>query len=119
MSFSIPGGSGGGGGATPDAPAVHAPNPEAGSASHPDAGHSFGDRLGSYFASKYPIAGGLANSVFGGGGAPQVQPAQAPLGNLPTGAEGQAPMADLVGPNAQPKSGGGGGLQAILSLIGL
>lgn len=114
MSFSIPGGGGGNSGAT-SAPAVHALNPEAvgpGAAHHPDAGPSFGAKLGNYFESKYPIAGGLANAVFGG------QPASAPLGNLPTGAEGQN-QPDLVAMNAQPKSGGGGGLQAILSLIGL
>jgi hypothetical protein len=118
MSFSAPE-SGGSGGSAPNVSAIHAPNPTAGTASHPEDGHSFGDRLGSYFASKYPIAGGLAQAVFGNGGAPQVTQASAPLGNLPTGAEGQAPQSDLVGMNAQPKSGGGGGLQAILSLIGL
>lgn len=74
----------------------------------------FGQRLGSYFESKYPIAGGLANAVFGGGQPQAAAPviADAPLPQLP----GQpAPDYSMLAMNAQPKEGGG--LAALLKLF--
>jgi hypothetical protein len=77
----------------------------------------FGERLGSYFESKYPIAGGLAQAVFGNNQAPAAgaapQPATAPLAPMP-----QAGQQDtsLLAMNAQPQQGGGG-LAALLKLF--
>lgn len=68
-----------------------------------------GQRLGNYFESKYPIAGGLASMVFGNnqqapaaGAAPVT--VDAPLPQMP----GQpAPDYSMLAMNAQPKQGGG------------
>lgn len=76
----------------------------------------FGERLGNYFESKYPIAGGLAHAVFGNNQAPA--PAapttvDAPLPQMP----GQpAPDYSMLAMNAQPQQGGGG-LAALLKLF--
>jgi hypothetical protein len=73
----------------------------------------FGHRLGNYFESKYPIAGGLAQAVFGGGNqAPITQPATAPLAAMPQPSQ---PDYSMIAQNAQPKQGGG--LAAILKLL--
>ena len=79
----------------------------------------FGERLGNYFESKYPIAGGLAQAVFGNnqapaGTAPTAQPATAPLAAMPTG--GTQQDTSLIAMNAQPQQGGGG-LAALLKLF--
>ena len=77
----------------------------------------FGERLGNYFDSKYPIADGLAQAVFGNNQAPAPGPtaqlATAPLAPMP-----QAGQQDtsLLGMNAQPQHGGGG-LAALLKLF--
>lgn len=73
----------------------------------------FGQRLGNYFESKYPIAGGLAQAVFGGGNqAPATQPATAPLAAMPQAGQ---PDYSMIAQNAQPKQGGG--LAALLKLF--
>jgi hypothetical protein len=77
----------------------------------------FGQRLGNYFESKYPIAGGLAQAVFGNNQAPAagaaVQPATAPLAAMPQAGQQDTSMLAM---NAQPKQGGGG-LEALLKLF--
>lgn len=85
------------GGATPAAPAQK----------------SFGDRLGDYFKNRYPIAGGLAGMVFD---PQQNQAAVAPLAPVPGNT--QPDYSQMIAQNAQPQQGGGG-LGAILKLIGL
>lgn len=76
-----------------------------------------GHQLGNYFESKYPVAGGLAQAVFGNNQAPApgatAQPATAPLAPMP-----QAGPQDtsLLAMNAQPQQGGGG-LAALLKLF--
>ena len=74
----------------------------------------FGDRLGNYFESKYPIAGGLADMVFGNNHQPAaVAPASAPLAAMPTGGTQDS---SLIAMNAQPQQGAGG-LAALLKLF--
>lgn len=82
--------SSGGGGAAPTMGDAAAP-----------AYKSFGYKLGDYFQSKYPIAGGLAGMVFGDN---QVPPAVMP------------DYSNVVMANAQPQQGGGG-LAALLKLL--
>lgn len=74
-----------------------------------------GQRLGSYFQNKYPIAGGLLNQVF-----PGQQPQQAiqPPVHMSMGENQVNPnYEELIVQNSKPKTGGG--LQALLSLIGV
>lgn len=71
----------------------------------------FGDRLGSYFESRYPVAGGLANMVFGQNTSPQPV-AVAPLAPMPQAGQQDTSMLAM---NAQPKSGDG--LKALLKLF--
>lgn len=73
---------------------------------------SFGDRLGDYFKNRYPIAGGLAGMVF----PQQGQTASAPLAPMPN--QTQPDYSQMIAQNAQPQQGGGG-LSAILKLIGM
>lgn len=113
MSFSSPSGGGGG---DPSA-ATHA---STAATSHDNFGQIFSHIL----EQKYPMAGGLAHMVFGGGNAsPQSSAgtppgyggmATAPLPQMPTG-ETQQP--DIISQNAKPPSGGSGGLGALLSLF--
>ncbi len=76
----------------------------------------FGQRLGNYFDSKYPIAGGLSQAVFGNNQAPEagagVQSATAPLAVMP---QAQQQDTSMLAMNAQPKQGGG--LEALLKLF--
>lgn len=92
------------------APASGAPDAGTTPAKSPD----FGQRLGNYFESKYPITGGLAHAVFGGG-QPQAAAsvtADTPLPQLP----GQpAPDYSMLAMNAQPQQGGG--LATLLKLF--
>jgi hypothetical protein len=63
--------------------------------------------VGDYFASRYPVTGGLAQAVFGDN-----QMASAPLLQMP----GQPNQdSSMIAMNAQPK--GGGGLEALLKLF--
>lgn len=97
------------GGAAPD-PADGVPSGDA-AAKKPD----FGQRLGNYFENRYPIAGGLANAVFGNNAAPATQAptaADAPLPQMP----GQpAPDYSMLAMNAKPQESGG--LAALLKLF--
>jgi hypothetical protein len=68
---------------------------------------SFGDRLGSFMTDRYPVAGGLANSVFGTGQAPA---AQAPPQDIV-----MSPSSSLIEMNAKPKSSGLGELVKLLA----
>lgn len=76
----------------------------------------FGERLGNYFESKYPTAGGLAHAVFGNQQAPAAAApttVDAPLPQMP----GQPqPDYSILAMNTQPKQGGGG-LSALLKLF--
>lgn len=95
----------GGGGAAPTTGDAAAP-----------AHKSFGDKLGDYFQSKYPIAGGLAGMVFGNN---QVPPAATPPagGTGPTDPGMSMPdYSNVVMANAQPQQGGGG-LAALLKIL--
>lgn len=76
---------------------------------------SFGDKLGDYFQSRYPIAGGLAGMVFNPN---QNQAPAAPATSTgPTDPGVSMPdYSSLIAQNAQPKQGGGG-LAAILKLL--
>ena len=106
LSNMLPGGDQGGAAAAPT-----------GDAATPAKKPDFGDRLGSYFENKYPIAGGLANMVFGQNASPQpaAQPAAvAPLAPMPQAGQQDTSMLAM---NAQPKSGGGDGLMALLKLF--
>lgn len=105
LSNILPGG--GGQGAAPADGAAPATDATAAPA-HQD----FGQRLGSHFESKYPVAGGLAQAVFGGSQASASQPATAPLVPMPQA--GQQDMS-MLAMNAQPKQGGG--LEALLKLF--
>lgn len=108
LSNMLPGGAGGGDPAAGGAPAGDAAAP----ATKPD----FGDRLGNYFESRFPVAGGLANMVFGQNAAPQPaagQPATAPLAPMPQAGQQDTSMLAM---NAQPQQGGGG-LAALLKLF--
>lgn len=105
------GASGAEAGATPASPDAAAP---AGGATTAPEQKSFGDRLGDYFKNRYPIAGGLAGMVFD---PQQQQPATAPLAPMPGGTQ-QPDYSQMIAQNAQPQQGGGG-LGAILKLIGL
>lgn len=96
---------GGGGGAAPTTGDAAAP-----------AHKSFGDKLGDYFQSKYPIAGGLAGMVFGNN---QVPPAVTPPAGGTGATDPGMSMPDyssLIAQNSQPKQSGG--LAAILKLLG-
>jgi hypothetical protein len=80
---------------------------------------SFGDKLGGFLKDRFPVAGGLADLVIGGGhhtapdGVQPVGPASAPLPNMP---QQQMPdYSDIIAQNAQPKQSGG--LQTILKLL--
>ena len=75
----------------------------------------FGDRLGSYFESKYPIAGGLANMVFGNNQTPAPTAPVIADALLPTMPGQPAQDASLLAMNAQPQQGGG--LAALLKLF--
>lgn len=99
-------------GAAPATPTTEAP---AGGATAAPAQKSFGDRLGDYFKNRYPIAGGLAGMVFD---PQQSQPATAPLAPMPGGTVQQPDYSQMIAQNAQPQQGGGG-LGAILKLLGL
>lgn len=88
------GGDQGGGGAAPATGDAAAP-----------AHQSFGDKLGNYFESKYPIAGGLANMVFGNSQTPAAA-AAAPIAPMPSGT--QPDYSQMIAQNAQPKQGSGG-----------
>ena len=81
-------------------------------------GSGLEDRLAGYFKSRFPVAGGLAQAVFGGGGGGDYQPQQ-PQSPL-LGMISQPPPVDssLIGMNAMPKQGGGGGA-LLLKLLGL
>ena len=76
---------------------------------------NFGDRMGTYAQSHYPVAGGLANAIFGGSNSSQPQP-QANLA-YPQLA-GQAQQANPMMPAVveQPKQDGGG-LSTLLKLF--
>jgi hypothetical protein len=108
LSNILPGGEGQG--AAPASGAAPATG-DAAPAKSPD----FGQRLGNYFESKYPIAGGLAQAVFGGGDTPvpTAQPATAPLAAMPQAGQ---PDYSMLAMNAQPQQGGGG-LAALLKLF--
>lgn len=85
----------------------------------PAARPDFGQRLGNYFESRYPIAGGLANAVFGdskqqasvAGTAPAS--AVAPLAAMPSPRQ---PDYSILAMNAQPQQRGGG-LAALLKFL--
>lgn len=114
LSNLLPGGEQGGAAQTAAAQQAAPTGDAATPAKKPD----FGDRLGNYFESKYPIAGGLADMVFGNNhqpaaGAPTVAPAAAPLAPMPTGGTQDTSMLAM---NAQPQQGGGG-LAALLKLF--
>jgi hypothetical protein len=94
--------------ATPEGRAAAPASPAPTSA---PASPSFGQML----QSRYPVAGGLANMVFGGGQPAQPGQAAAPTASMPTGQEGQPAQGDLIAMNAQPPKGGG--LEAVLKLI--
>jgi hypothetical protein len=86
-------------------------------AAAPAAKPDFGQRLGSYFENKYPIAGGLAQAVFGQNTpAPAATPANpgTPPIALPPGGD-QPDYSQMIAQNAQPKQGGG--LAALLKLF--
>ena len=104
LSNMLQGGSGGGGA---DAGATAAPATGGDAATAPQH-KSFGDKLGDYFKSRYPIAGGLAGMVFDPNGqqAPTAQPASAPLAAMPNNS--QPDYSSLIAQNAQPQQGGGG-----------
>lgn len=71
-----------------------------------------------YFESKYPIAGGLAHAVFGNNQASTPTTpvsVDAPLPQMPNP---PAPDYSMLNMNVRPQQGGGG-LGAILKLIGL
>lgn len=78
---------------------------------------SFGDKLGDYFKSRYPIAGGLAGTVFDPAQQPQAAPAAgvAPQAQILPG--DQPDYGQMLAMNAMPKQGGG--LATILKLIGV
>jgi hypothetical protein len=76
----------------------------------------FGDRLGNYFESRFPVSGGLADMVFGQNAAPESadgQPATAPLALMPQAGQQDTSMLAM---NAQPQQGGGG-LATLLKLL--
>ena len=98
------------GGAAP-APTGDAPAGDA--AKKPD----FGERLGNYFENRFPIAGGLAGAVFGNNAAPQTQAPTAVDAPLPQMPGQPAPDYSMLAMNAKPEEGGG--LAAILKLIGV
>lgn len=104
LSNILPGGEGQGA-----APAEGAAPTGDAAATKPD----FGQRLGNYFESKYPIAGGLAQAVFGNNQAPAATPATAPLAPMPQAGQ---PDTSMLAMNAQPQQGGGG-LAALLKLF--
>ena len=62
---------------------------------------NFGDRMGTYAQSHYPVAGGLASAIFGGSNSPQPQPQANPV------------MPAMAG---QPEQDGGG-LSTLLKLF--
>jgi hypothetical protein len=103
-----------GGGATGAEAGAAPATPVGGVEAAAPAQKSFGDRLGDYFKNRYPIAGGLAGMVFD---PQQSQPATAPLAPMPGGTT-QPDYSQMIAQNAQPQQGGGG-LGAILKLIGL
>ncbi len=104
-------------GATPASPDAAAP---AGGATTAPEQKSFGDKLGDYFKSRCPIAGGLAGMVFDPNQNQQTAPAPAaavaPQAQILPG--DQPDYTQMIAMNAQPQQGGGG-LGAILKLIGL
>ena len=68
---------------------------------------SFGDRLGSYFQQKYPVAGGLSAEVFGNGQQGAVpQQTQAMSTEMQKPPEYNPPNFDMLMQNSQPKQGG-------------
>ena len=101
----------GGGGAPAEGAA-----PAAGDPAAPAAKPDFGDRLGNYFESKYPIAGGLAQAVFGNNQAAAPAPAAAQAPAQPQMPGQPAPDYSMIAMNAQPKQSGGG-LEALLKLF--
>jgi hypothetical protein len=84
----------------------------------PSAKPDFGDRMGDYFESKYPISGGLAQAVFGQNAQPQAAPtatpATAPSAAMPNNS--QPDYSQMIAQNAQPQQAGGG-LAALLKLF--
>ena len=80
-----------------------------------DAHKSFGDKLGDYFKSRYPTAGGIASAVFNPS---QNQAPAAPATSTgPTDPGMSMPdYSSLIAQNAQPQQGGGG-LAALLKLL--
>ena len=76
---------------------------------------SFSDRLGDYFKSRYPIAGGLASMVFDPNQQAQTAApaAVAPQAQILPG--DQPDYGQMLAMNAMPKQGGG--LAAILKLL--
>lgn len=74
-----------------------------------------GQRLGDYFKSRYPIAGGLASAVFDPSqtAAPAVAANPAPQAQILPG--DQPDYSQMIGMNAMPRQGGG--LAAILKLL--
>lgn len=95
-----------------------ASQPVAAPADSGPAHQSFGDKLGSYIAQKYPVAGGLAGSVFGdnSGGQQQQGAASAPLGQMPNQ---QDPNFGLVDGHAGRMANSSSGIGTLLKLFGI
>ena len=101
-----------GAGGSADSTTSMASSPTAAPAASGPAHQSFGDKLGAYMASKYPVAGGLAGQVFGVDQAQQAptQPGMPQQQNADFG---------LVDGHAGKMVNSSSGIGTILKLIGL